>query len=72
MYLNEGFFYKTDMSELKTTLNKAEKGYAAMISKTTDNMNNYMNRLTGKTRKYYGLRAKKSNAALRAIINQNK
>lgn len=72
MYLNEGFFYKTDMSELKTTLNKAEKGYAAMISKTTESMNNYMNRLTGKTRKYYGLRAKKSNAALRAIINQNK
>lgn len=72
MHLNEGFFYKTDMSELKTTLNKAEKGYAAMISKTTENMSHYMDRLNGKTKKYYGLRAKKSNAALRSIINQNK
>ena len=71
MYLNEGFFYKTEMSELKTTLNKADKGYAAMISKTSENMNHYMDRLNGKTRKYYGLRAKKSNAALRSILNQN-
>lgn len=69
MHYNNGLLYRTDMSELKETLNDSEKGYASLVQKKAESLVGYMNRLTGKTKKYYGLRAKKSNAHLRELLN---
>ena len=69
MHFNEGLFYNTSMTELKKTWN-AE--YAVMVEDNLTKMSAYMDRLSGKTKKYYGLKAKKSNAALREKLNQQK
>lgn len=66
---NSGFLYQTDMAELKSLLNDSETGYASRIQGKAENLSKYMDRLTGKTKKYYGLRAKKSNAHLRQLLN---
>ena len=69
MKYNSGMLYATSMKELAATLNKTQDCYSAKVKEVLDNLQNYMKRLTGKTKKYYGLRAKKSNAALRAMLN---
>ena len=43
-----------------------------MVEDNLTKMSAYMDRLSGKTKKYYGLKAKKSNAALREKLNQQK
>ena len=70
MQFNDGIFGATDMKELGTILNTQEGSYTSKVQSALENMNNYMNRLTGKTKKYYGLRAKKSNAALRQLLKK--
>lgn len=66
---NNGMLYATDIGDIKKVLN----GQDTLVCKTKEIMSSlskYMDRLTGKTKKYYGLRAKKSNAHLRAKLNQ--
>lgn len=72
MHFNEGLFYNTSMTELKKTWNAEKDGYAVMVEDNLTKMSAYMDRLSGKTKKYYGLKAKKSNAALREKLNQQK
>ena len=70
MQFNSGMFQATDMSELATVLNTQQGSYTSKVKSTLDSMSSYMDRLTGKTKKYYGLRAKKSNAALRQLMKK--
>jgi 2-iminoacetate synthase ThiH len=68
MHFNSGMLYQTDMEELKSVLNQSSTGYAPKIAEQAQDLQSYVDRLTGASKKYYGLRAKKSNAALRAQL----
>jgi flagellar hook-associated protein 2 len=68
MYFNSGMLYQTDMDELKSVLNQSSTGYTPKIAEEAQNLQSYVDRLTGASKKYYGLRAKKSTATLRAQL----
>lgn len=70
MHYNSGQLYLTDMAEIKATLNRATTGYSAKVSKVAKSLEGYMDRLTGKTKKYYGLKAKKRNTGLRQMLSE--
>ncbi len=69
MHFNSGFMYQTDIKELRDVLNRASDGYTSDVRRIADGMEGYLDRLSGKTKKYYGLKAKKSNAKLRELMN---
>ena len=69
MQYNAGTLYAAPVKDLAKTLNQTENSYFSSVKEIAEGLNGYMDRLTGKTKKYYGLKAKKRSGQLRQKLN---